>query len=86
LLAILKPVRAWQGTLLPRLSFENLPPAPRPPAAVVRLVLECYLRRRAYADAGSLYRRSVKSDLRETEGRHKGQTCTYHSKNQHLRY
>ncbi|HMA25592.1 MAG TPA: Ig-like domain-containing protein, partial [Gemmatimonadaceae bacterium] len=27
LLAILKPVRAWQGTLLPRLSFENLPPA-----------------------------------------------------------
>jgi hypothetical protein len=27
LLAILKPVRAWQGTLLPKLSFENLPPA-----------------------------------------------------------
>jgi len=27
LLAILKPVRAWQGTLLPRLAFENLPPA-----------------------------------------------------------
>jgi hypothetical protein len=25
--AILKPVRAWQGTLLPRLAFENLPPA-----------------------------------------------------------
>jgi hypothetical protein len=27
LLAILKPVRAWQGTLLPRLTFENLPSA-----------------------------------------------------------
>jgi hypothetical protein len=27
LLAILKPVQAWQGTLLPRLAFENLPPA-----------------------------------------------------------
>ena len=25
--AILKPVRAWNGTLLPRLTFENLPPA-----------------------------------------------------------
>jgi hypothetical protein len=25
--AILKPVSAWQGTLLPRLAFENLPPA-----------------------------------------------------------
>ncbi len=27
LLAILKPVRAWQGTLLPKISFANLPPA-----------------------------------------------------------
>ncbi len=27
LAAILKPVRAWQGTLLPRITFENLPPA-----------------------------------------------------------
>ena len=27
LLAILKPVRAWQGTLLPKISFTNLPPA-----------------------------------------------------------
>jgi hypothetical protein len=27
LLAILKPVRAWQGTLLPRIAFTNLPPA-----------------------------------------------------------
>ncbi|HTE46699.1 MAG TPA: Ig-like domain-containing protein, partial [Gemmatimonadaceae bacterium] len=27
LLAILKPVRAWNGTLLPRISFTNLPPA-----------------------------------------------------------
>jgi len=25
--AILRPVRAWQGTLLPRLAFNNLPPA-----------------------------------------------------------
>jgi hypothetical protein len=27
LLAILKPVSAWHGTLLPRLTFRNLPPA-----------------------------------------------------------
>ena len=27
LLAILKPVRAWNGTLLPRITFTNLPPA-----------------------------------------------------------
>ncbi|MDB4875702.1 MAG: hypothetical protein JWM41_2148 [Gemmatimonadetes bacterium] len=27
LLAILRPVQAWKGTLLPRLSFANLPPA-----------------------------------------------------------
>jgi hypothetical protein len=26
ILAIMKPVSAWNGTLLPRLSFENLPP------------------------------------------------------------
>src|SRR6476661_5162881 len=26
LLAILKPVSAWQGTLLPRIAFNNLPP------------------------------------------------------------
>ena len=27
LLAIMRPVSAWNGTLLPRLSFQNLPPA-----------------------------------------------------------
>ena len=26
LLAILRPVRAWNGTLLPRIAFTNLPP------------------------------------------------------------
>ena len=27
LLAILRPVQAWNGTLLPRIAFTNLPPA-----------------------------------------------------------